>query len=117
MAVTVVGPHRDDLRLTLGGVDIARHASRGQARLAALALRIAEARLLSERRGDAPVLLLDDVLSELDDERRSLVLDEALRYPQAIVSTADLRMLPDDVLDGARVLRVRGGEVLEGATV
>ena len=117
MAMTIVGPHRDDLRLTLGGVDIARHASRGQARLAALALRIAEARLLHERRGDAPVLLLDDVLSELDDSRRAQVLEEAQRYPQAIVSTADLRTVPAGIVDRARLLRVHAGEVREGAAV
>ena len=117
MAMTIVGPHRDDLRLTLGGVDIARHASRGQARLAALALRIAEARLLHERRGDAPVLLLDDVLSELDDARRAQVLEEAQRYPQAIVSTADLRAVPAGVVDRARLLRVHAGDVREGAPV
>ena len=90
LGMTLVGPHRDDLRLLLGGVEIARHASRGrQARLAALALRLAEGRLLAERRGDPPLLLLDDVLSELDEPRRTLVLEEARAYPQAIVTSAD----------------------------
>ena len=115
MAMTVVGPHRDDLRLSLGGVEMAKHASRGQARLAALALRMAEGELLREQRGDAPVLLLDDVLSELDGTRRALVLEEASRYPQALVSTTDLGLLPSAFAGAVRRLRVEAGEILEEA--
>jgi DNA replication and repair protein RecF len=115
MAMTVVGPHRDDLRLMLNGVELAKHASRGQARLAALSLRVAEGQLLTERRGDAPVLLLDDVLSELDEGRRALVVDVAAAYPQAIVTTADLGLLPPGPLSAARRLRVEEGRVLEEA--
>jgi DNA replication and repair protein RecF len=112
-AMTLVGPHRDDLRLTLDGIEMAKHASRGQARLAALSMRVAEGELLEERRGDAPVILLDDVLSELDPGRRELVLDEAARYPQTIVTTADLGLLPERYLGVARRLRVEAGLVLE----
>jgi DNA replication and repair protein RecF len=115
MAMTVVGPHRDDLRLSLGGVEMAKHASRGQARLAALAMRMAEGELLREQRGDAPLLLLDDVLSELDPTRRALVLEEAARYPQSLVSTADLGQLPPAYDSGVRRLRVEAGEILEEA--
>ena len=109
--MTVVGPHRDDLRLLLNGVEAARHASRGQARLAALAMRLGEARLLAERRGDQPLLLLDDALSELDERRRRLVLEEACCYPQTIVTTADPHALPDAFLHAARHLRVRDGRM------
>ncbi|MEK9659154.1 MAG: DNA replication and repair protein RecF [Chloroflexota bacterium] len=107
--MTVVGPHRDDLRLTLDGVEMARHASRGQQRLAALALRLAEGRWLAARRGEQPVVLLDDVLSELDAQRRAQVLEEVAGADQVIVTTADLGLLPWAALAGARVLRVAGG--------
>ena len=110
--MTLVGPHRDDLQLLLNGVEATRHASRGQARLAALALRLGEARLLSERRGDPPLLLLDDALSELDERRRNLVLEEACCYPQAIVTTADIHALPEAFLHRAGHLRVHEGQVL-----
>ena len=113
VGMTVVGPHRDDIRLALDGVDLAKHASRGQARLAALALRLAEAQLLHERRGDPPVILLDDILSELDERRRGLVLEEALRYPQVLLTTAELALVPSAGLAEARVLRVADGQVLE----
>ncbi|MCY4581955.1 MAG: DNA replication and repair protein RecF [Chloroflexi bacterium] len=110
--MTLVGPHRDDLRLLLNNVEASRHASRGQARLAALALRLGEARLLAERRGDPPLLLLDDALSELDERRRELVLEEACWYPQAIVTTADTHTLPDAFLHRAHWMRVHEGQVL-----
>ncbi len=113
LGVTVVGPHRDDLRLLLDGVELARHASRGQARLAALALRLAEGRLLAERRGDPPLLLLDDVLSELDERRRAYVLEEALAYPQAIITSADAQTLPAGQVAQARRLRIAEGAVFE----
>jgi DNA replication and repair protein RecF len=109
--MTLVGPHRDDLKITMNGVEMAKHASRGQARLAALGLRVAEARLMEERRNDPPVVLLDDVLSELDDRRRALVLDEAARNNQTIVTTADLGQVPAKYLDGAHRLRVEAGTV------
>ena len=110
--MTLVGPHRDDLRLFLNGVEAQRHASRGQARLAALALRLGEARLLAERRGEPPLLLLDDALSELDHRRRQLVLEEACCYPQAIVTTADPSVLPDAFLHRAHRMRAQEGQVL-----
>ncbi len=112
--MTVVGPHRDDLRLSLDGVEMARHASRGQQRLAALALRLAEGRWLAERRGEQPVVLLDDVLSELDAQRRAQVLEEVAGADQVIVTTADLGLVPEAALSGARVLRVMGGALREG---
>lgn len=72
--VTAVGPHRDDLSLTLGGKDLKAFGSRGEARTAALALRVAEYRLLSERHGEPPVLLVDDFSAELDADRRAYLL-------------------------------------------
>ncbi len=116
VGMTVVGPHRDDIRLVLDGVELAKHASRGQARLAALALRLAEAQLLDERRGDPPVILLDDILSELDERRRGLVLEEALRYPQVLLTTAEPALVPASGLAAARILRLVDGQVLEEVT-
>lgn len=109
--MTLVGPHRDDVKITMNGVEMAKHASRGQARLAALGLRVAEARLMEERRTDPPVVLFDDVLSELDEHRRSLVLEETIRHHQTLVTTADLAQVPSRFLEGAHRLRVHGGDV------
>lgn len=86
--ITLTGPHRDDLAMTLGGEAAASFASRGQQRTAALALRLAEAALLHARSGERPILLLDDVLSELDEGRRASVLG-ALDAEQVIITSAD----------------------------
>ncbi len=84
--VTVVGPHRGDMVLTLGGHSVQAYGSRGEARTAALALRVAEYQLLSEKHNEAPVLLLDDFTAELDAGRREFLLRLASRAPQAVVS-------------------------------
>jgi DNA replication and repair protein RecF len=73
-AVSLVGPHRDDFAFILDGVDLNRYGSRGQQRLAVLALKLAEADWMHAEIGEAPVVLLDDVLSELDPQRRTYVL-------------------------------------------
>ena len=115
LGMTVVGPHRDDLRLSVGAMEMGRYASRGQARLGTLALRLAEGRFLHQRRAEAPVLLLDDVLSELDRGRRQLVLEEAMGYPQAILTTADLSLLGPVSDKAALRLRIVQGQVSEEA--
>ena len=84
--VTVVGPHRDDVLLTLDDHSVQAYGSRGEARTASLALRIAEYQLLLEKHGEAPILLLDDFTAELDAKRRAFVLELAANTPQAIVT-------------------------------
>ena len=108
---TLVGPHRDDFVFAVGGANLAAFGSRGQQRLATLALKLAEARFMEERSGEPPVLLLDDVLSELDPARRRYLTERVERHPQAIITTADLAAFEADFLEGSRVLRVAGGAV------
>ena len=108
---TVVGPHRDDLRLLAGEVDMGTYASRGQARTVALALRLAEASYLSKLRGDGPIVLLDDVLSELDGRRRAQVLRRASSYEQVLITTTDLEPLGEEFLRSATCFQVAAGQV------
>ncbi len=84
--ITVVGPHRDDLLLTLNKNSIQAYGSRGEARTASLALRVAEYQLLQEKHGEAPILLIDDFTAELDANRRAYLLELAANTPQAIVT-------------------------------
>ena len=84
--ITVIGPHRDDLILTLNQNSIQAYGSRGEARTASLALRVAEYQLLQEKHGEAPVLLIDDFTAELDANRRAYLLELAANTPQAIVT-------------------------------
>jgi len=109
--VSLLGPHRDDLLFDLNGISAATFASRAQQRTIALALRLAEARYLLERRGESPVLLLDDVLSELDGRRRAPVLAAIADYEQVLVTATDLdRFLPDFLKD-ATLFQVAGGSL------
>ena len=82
--VTGCGPQRDDVRLIVNGTDMRKYSSRGQARTIALALRLGEASYMSKIRGEHPILLLDDILSELDPTRRSKVMEKALSTAQSI---------------------------------
>lgn len=109
---TLVGPHRDDLGLALDGRSAATYASRGQARTIAVALRLAEASFLRQERREEPILLLDDILSELDAQRRRRVLEEAGTYQQAIITLAEPALVRDLPLkpEAAYLLRHGGAE-------
>jgi DNA replication and repair protein RecF len=109
---TLIGPHRDDLAFTVGGVNLGRYGSRGQQRSVTLALKLGEAELMRQRSGDTPVLLLDDLLSELDAERRSHML-EAIRRPgqQTLLSATDLADFGAEFLAAISRLRVEDGKV------
>ncbi|MBC5828258.1 MAG: DNA replication and repair protein RecF [Candidatus Eremiobacteraeota bacterium] len=90
----LVGPHRDDFALLLEGEPLARYGSQGQQRTAVLALKSAEYALLHASAGEAPLLLLDDVLSELDAARRAAFLETLSDYDQALVTATELPELP-----------------------
>ena len=109
--VTRIGPHRDDVTFLLGGHAAGATASRGQQRSAALALRLAEVALSTQRTGDPPVLLLDDVLSELDGARRERVLAAAYAVDQVLVTTPDPDRPTRDELPSARRYRLTAGDL------
>jgi DNA replication and repair protein RecF len=116
--VNAVGPHRDDLAFLLqtpaGPVDLATYGSRGQQRSAALALKLAELEYIQAESGDQPILLLDDVLSELDAPRRADLLLAVRDLEQVLLTTADAATLPDEARERAQVFEVRAGQVTEG---
>ena len=105
--LTVVGPHRDDLAIELDGMDARMFGSRGQQRLLALALRLAEVLPVTEAAGTAPVLLLDDALSELDPDVRSNVLQEIQSAEQVFLTSPE----PLTVSGAARWVVDAGGIV------
>lgn len=110
--VTAIGPHRDDFVVTVENVDLGRYGSRGQQRLAVIALRLAEFDLLEEAAGEPPVLLLDDVLSELDaTHRRRLIGSLATRGSQLCLTATDTEDLEEEELGHLPLLRVRNGTV------
>jgi DNA replication and repair protein RecF len=108
--VSTVGPHRDELVMSINGMPSRTHASQGEQRTLALALRLAGHRLVTERTGSAPVLVLDDVLSELDDHRATSLV-EHLPAGQVVITTAS-ELPPAARAD--HVLRIVAGGVLGG---
>jgi DNA replication and repair protein RecF len=118
---TLIGPHRDDLVFELDGRDLSGFASRGQQRTAILAFKLAELDLLTEQDGRPPLLLLDDVFSELDPDRRAHLVRRIAELPQAFVTTTTLAdldpalvaaatswsVVPDGA--GARLVRAPAG--------
>jgi DNA replication and repair protein RecF len=108
--VSLVGPQRDDLRAELGGRDVASHASRGQQRTIILAMKLAETDLLGSD-GPRPIVLLDDVFSELDPQRAERLSDLVTGRGQVIVTTADPGTLEAAHRRGAAVWRIHDGRL------
>jgi len=94
--ITGVGPHLDDVQVAAAGRDLRSFGSQGEQRLAVLALLLAEADLIAERRGFPPLLLLDDVLSELDPGRRRILAERVAGRGQTLITATDPAMLPAD---------------------
>ena len=109
-AITLVGPHRDDLVVCAGAVDQRTYGSRGQQRTAALALKIAEAGLMREVTGEPPVLLLDDVMSELDPTRRAFIESLCADADQAIVTGTEAAVFTSAFRERSHTLRLDGAK-------
>lgn len=108
---TLCGPHRDDFDIVGGGVDLHRFGSQGEQRTAAIALRLGLVRVVGDAVGEPPVLLLDDVLSELDRERRAGLFEALGGAGQTIVTATDVDSIPAGVRAAARTLAVAAGAV------
>lgn len=111
---TTHGPHRDDVGLLRDGRELRAYGSQGEQRIALLSLLLAERAVLAEERGAPPLLLLDDVMSELDETRRGLLV-ERLGEGQALLTTTELAHVPGAGDDGVVRVRVEGGGILAEA--
>jgi DNA replication and repair protein RecF len=109
--MTLCGPHRDDLQFLVGDADAQYFGSRGEQRSIALSLRISELRYMTNRSGEQPVLLLDEAMAELDDDRRRLLLRLVDARPQVLITTANLDSFPQEFRDRATLLHVEEGTI------
>jgi DNA replication and repair protein RecF len=109
--MTVIGPHRDELRFLANGVDIGEYGSRGQMRTTLLALKLAEVSWMKERTGEWPVTLLDEVMAELDLQRRADLLHYVEGSEQAMLTATDEHMFSADFLQKAEIWRVADGGI------
>ncbi len=105
---TGLGPHLHDVSIAAGSRDLRAYGSQGEQRMAVLALLLAEAALIAERRGEAPLLLLDDVLSELDPSRRRVLVEQLTGRGQTLITSTTADALPGDP---AQIVEVSPGEV------
>jgi DNA replication and repair protein RecF len=108
------GPHRDELRLEREGRELRSYGSQGEQRLALLSLLLAEREALTSSRGRPPILLLDDVMSELDPSRRQMLVERVTRAGQTVITTTDLAHVPLEGVADAQAVPVEGARVLDG---
>lgn len=106
---TQVGPHRDDLLLTINGLPAAQFASEGQQRTIALALKLGQAEVLRQVKGSDPILLIDDIFGELDNARRNALLSHLPVSAQKLITTTHLEWASDEFLSTAQRFQVVGG--------
>lgn len=110
MRMTCTGPHRDDICFLADGIDIRRYGSQGQQRTTALSLKLAEIELVKKSVGDTPILLLDDVLSELDGSRQNYLLN-SISNVQTIITCTGLDEFISNRFDINRIFKVKDGYV------
>lgn len=110
--MTLIGPHRDDYSLFLKGNDLAIYGSQGQNRAAVLALKLSEIFVFKEVTGDYPILLLDDIFSELDVNKRNRLVKYIFNDVQTIITTTDLNMLDESLIKRAKIFTISCGKVV-----
>jgi DNA replication and repair protein RecF len=108
---STVGPHRDDMVITIDGKDARSFASQGQQRTAVVSIKLGEAAVVEQRTGEPPVLLLDDVLSELDASRRGALLGRLASAGQVIITSVEADPFPSDVIGHSEVRCIQAGQV------
>ena len=106
-----VGPHRDDIELSIDGLDSTKYASQGQQRTIVLALKLAELELIKEKTGYFPILLLDDVLAELDDTRQNYLLASIDKNTQTIITSVDTLLFDNEFLKDVKIYNLEKGAV------
>ena len=109
--MSLVGPHRDDLTFLADGVDMHTYGSRGQQRTVALSLKLAEVGTVRAMSGEQPILLLDDIMSELDPSRRAWLLAAIAPGQQVIITATETEHFTPDFLVHATVRHVRAASL------
>ena len=109
---TLYGPHRDDFLVSINNANVAFYGSQGQQRTSILSLKLGELDLIKEREGVYPVLLLDDVMSELDEERRHFLLNLIInKKVQTFITSINLNYFNNDIMKKGKIFKVEAGKV------
>ena len=107
----MIGPHRDDVSFKVNGRNVQTYGSQGQQRTTALAVKLAEIDLMRDKTGEYPVLLLDDVLSELDGERQTHLLKAIQDKVQTFLTTPGLNDIARQLIKQPRLFRINAGKI------
>lgn len=110
---TLVGPHKDDIDFFINGKDSTKFASQGQQRTLVLALKLAELDIVSDKIGENPVLLLDDVLAELDDVRQNYLLKSIEKGIQTIITSVDTLLFDEKFLKKVQIFKIDNGNIID----
>lgn len=109
---TSIGPHRDDLEIYINNINCKKFASQGQQRTVALCLKLSEIKFIKETIGEYPILLLDDVLSELDKKRKNKLLEIIENNIQTFITTTELNDINDKLLKRGKIIQIKDGRVI-----
>lgn len=107
------GPHRDDISYFINDIDAKKYASQGQQRTLVLALKLSELDIIKEKINEAPVLLLDDVLAELDNVRQNYLLAAISDDVQTIITSVDTLAFDDEFLSDVEIVKIKQGEIID----
>lgn len=107
-----LGPHRDDVIFYINNNEAVKYASQGQQRTIVLALKLSELDIITEKTGDEPVLLLDDVLAELDDIRQNYLLKSINKNTQTVITSVDTLLFEEEFLQDVKIYNIQNGQVV-----
>ncbi|MCM1338591.1 MAG: DNA replication/repair protein RecF [Muribaculaceae bacterium] len=107
-----VGPHRDDIVFFINNLEATKYASQGQQRTIVLSLKLSELDIITDKTGDEPILLLDDVLAELDDIRQNYLLKSISPNTQTIITSVDTILFEDEFLKDVEIYKIEGGVII-----
>lgn len=113
LGVTMVGPHKDDLEFYLGDLNIKNYGSQGQQRISVLSLKLSEIEIFKQYKGYYPILLLDDVFSELDEHKKNNLLFYINEEIQTIITTTDLNLIESSIIKKSKLFHIRQGKLVE----
>ena len=114
---TMIGPHRDDLEFFLGDLNLKTYGSQGQQRIAVLALKLSEIEIFKKYKGYYPILLLDDVFSELDETKKNNLLFYIKEDLQTIITTTDLNLIDSQIIEKSKLFHIDHGTLIESKEV
>ena len=109
---TTIGPHKDDLEFYIDKFNIKTYGSQGQQRMAVLAIKLAEIEIFKNYKQDTPILLLDDVFSELDDQKKNNLLKYIDSGIQTIITTTDLNNIDNDIINKSKLIQINNGNII-----